>query len=197
MHPVYHAQLGKRANEIIITTPHQEQSSLQHFIMALQLKRRNYKLTTAATGALLIGAGFMVFKTFPHLTSALCSAFGSSKSEPEEDNTPIEITEIDEHNASSTLEKSYMDESLVDIANWSDDNLKSYLVEVSTNKTNLISKTTNSFRKKSVLLPMLLMMVLFPLFSRFKRVLNINFVIFFAFKEMILKLILKLRDLAK
>lgn len=166
--------------------------------MSLQLKKKNYKFTTATTGALIIGAGFIVFKTFPHLKSALYSALGASATENniEGDNTPIEITNNDEV-SSEALEASVVDESIVDITSWSDDNLKSYLVEVSINSFTASKSDTNDIRKKSVLLPMLLTMALYPLLSQFKRVFDLNINIFITLKAIMFRILIVLRGFLK
>ena len=98
--------------------------------MALQLKKRNFKLSSATTGALLIGAGLILIKTFPHIKSTIESAvFGQKNVYVEEDeNKPVEVNDT----IRSELETSHpaLNESAVEVSKWSDESLKSYLFEV-------------------------------------------------------------------
>ncbi|CUM65322.1 uncharacterized protein PRCAT00002957001 [Priceomyces carsonii] len=96
--------------------------------MALQLKknRTSIKLTVASS-AFVIGATYLVFRTFPHLRTSIYDYVTGKKPEFEDDNEPIELRESDQ----ALSEGSFSDSSVVDITQWSDDNLKSWLSEVS------------------------------------------------------------------
>lgn len=111
-----------------ITTPTPEK-----VIMALNLKKRNFKLSSVATGALVVGAGLVFIKTFPHLKASISSfVFGTRHADGDDDeNKPIEVNESNQTTiqADSTLVL-LLGESAMEITEWSDDNLKSFLVEV-------------------------------------------------------------------
>lgn len=111
--------------------------------MSLQLKtnsrNRNIKLA-ASVGAVIIGAGYIVLTTFPHLKSTICSTLlGSKKPDVKgtDDNEPIELYEdseseyedSDSEDAADTTE-ALNEESIVNVEKWSDENLKSWLSEV-------------------------------------------------------------------
>lgn len=84
--------------------------------MSLQLKKRNIKLSTVAiTGAAVVAAGVILVNTFPHIKASVLSVFGSGK-----------LKKADDDSAEAG------EESLVDVAEWSDENLKSFLQEVRT-----------------------------------------------------------------
>ncbi|KAK6455733.1 uncharacterized protein RJT20DRAFT_49586 [Scheffersomyces xylosifermentans] len=145
--------------------------------MSLQFKKksntgRNLRVA-AASSAVVVGVSYIVLNTFPHLKTSIYNYLTGTqdddeedlsvhKSETKEDNEPIELKAQDSQelfNSSATLQ----DESLVDVAEWSNANLKSWLGQ------------------KSVLQPMLLMITLFPLLSQYKKlvatynmILNIN-----------------------
>lgn len=158
--------------------------------MALQLKKRNYKFHLAATGALVLGAGFLLVKTYPHLMSC----FTTKGKEEEDDNTPVELqaeTKDDENN--STLESQSADVSLVDVAEWSDENLRSFLLEVSIHQLKIISENTNGNRKKSVLLPTLITISLFPLLNQFRKAFNINFNVILTMRIFLVRFLLLLK----
>lgn len=77
--------------------------------MSLQLKKRNIKLSTVAlASAAIVVAGVVVVNTFPHVKSSVMAIFSKSKPAPD----------------------SELEDSLVDISEWSDENLKSYLQDV-------------------------------------------------------------------
>lgn len=100
--------------------------------MALQLKKRNFKLSTAATGALVLGAGFIIIKTFPHLKLTISTClFGTKKGDgADDDNKPIEVIDRENAHDDDTLSYPASAESMVEIQEWSDENLKSFLLEV-------------------------------------------------------------------
>lgn len=84
--------------------------------MSLQLKKKNIKLSTVAiTGAAVVAAGVILVKTFPHIKASVLCAFGCGK-----------LRKEDEDSADAG------EESLVDVSEWSDENLKSFLQEVRT-----------------------------------------------------------------
>ncbi|KAL7666696.1 hypothetical protein ABC855_g355 [[Candida] zeylanoides] len=72
---------------------------------------------------------YIIFKTFPHLKTTLYNTLtgGSVESELDvDDNEPIELNDS---NSDSTHNDHIGDESLVNVEDWSDDNLKSWLSE--------------------------------------------------------------------
>lgn len=132
-------------------------SFIPNYIMALQLNQtnrgRNLRLAVG-TGAVILGTSYLILNTFPHLKTSIYNYITNTKSDDEdiqdeEDNEPIELTRSTENlknnqtisssssssNISSTssdkLSHTIPDESIVDISKWSDDNLKSWLNEVS------------------------------------------------------------------
>lgn len=95
--------------------------------MALQLNKRKFRLPSATTSAIVIGAGLVLIKTFPHLTSFFKST--TREQEGKDDQTPIEISEVDEVPNDEGVSRSY--ETLQNVDQWLDANLKSFLLEVS------------------------------------------------------------------
>lgn len=106
--------------------------------MSLQLKgstrNRNIKLSATA-GALIIGAGYIIFKTFPHLKTTLYNTLTGARVESELDADDNEPIELNDSNFGSSHDEFISDESLVNVEEWSDDNLKSWLSEVRTRMT--------------------------------------------------------------
>lgn len=107
-------------------------------LMSLQLKgstrNRNIKLSATA-GALIIGAGYIIFKTFPHLKTTLYNTLTGARVESELDADDNEPIELNDSNFGSSHDDFISDESLVNVEEWSDDNLKSWLSEVRTRMT--------------------------------------------------------------
>lgn len=107
-------------------------------LMSLQLKgstrNRNIKLSATA-GALIIGAGYIIFKTFPHLKTTLYNTLTGARVESELDADDNEPIELNDSNFGSSHDEFISDESLVNVEEWSDDNLKSWLSEVRTRMT--------------------------------------------------------------
>lgn len=157
--------------------------------MALQLKKRNFKVPILTAGALVVGAGFLLVKTYPHLLTFLPCC--SQEKESKEDNSPVEIE--DHKDEDGPINKFVSDESLVDVTEWSDDNLRSFLMEVSIQYAKRFNKNTNDNRKKSILLPMLIMTALFPLLNQFKRVLSVDLNILLTIRIILLKFLLLLK----
>lgn len=143
--------------------------------MSLQLKgstrNRNIKLSATA-GALIIGAGYIIFKTFPHLKTTLYNTLTGARVESELDADDNEPIELNDSNLDSSHDDFISDESLVNVEEWSDDNLKSWLSEVRTMYDNVVRPpNTNSHRKKLRLHPMLLIITLYPLLILSRRLL--------------------------
>lgn len=144
-------------------------------LMSLQLKgntrNRNIRLPATA-GALIVGASYIIFKTFPHLKTTLYNTLTGGLVESEldvDDNEPIELNDS---NSDSTHNDHIGDESLVNVEDWSDDNLKSWLSEVRTTNDNVVlPPNTNSHRKKLRLHPMLLIITLYPLLILLRKLL--------------------------
>lgn len=163
--------------------------------MALQLKKRNYKVPILTAGALVLGAGFLLVKTYPHLISFFpyCSQASGGT---EEDNSPVEVDDDKEENErTGSTEKLAADDSLIDVAEWSDDNLRSFLMEVSIHYAERSNKNTNDNRKKSILLPMLIMTALLPLLNQFKKVLSVDLNVLLTIRIILLKFLLLLKRL--
>lgn len=110
--------------------------------MALQLKgraRRNWRLPVTA-GAVVIGVGFIALKTFPHLKDSLTQLL-SGQSTSEDDNEPIELDNNDEEDTDTeALAPGSVKES-TDVSQWREEELKSWLHEVSQS----ISNQTSSY----------------------------------------------------
>lgn len=75
--------------------------------MSLRLNKRNLKLSTVAiAGAAVVAAGFVLITTFPHVKTSFLSVLGLRK-----DHVPA-------------------DKPVVDLSEWTDEELKSFLQEV-------------------------------------------------------------------
>lgn len=177
--------------------------------MAVQLNQkstRNWRLAVG-TGAIVVGAAFVVLQTFPHLKTSFYNLLTTSE-EPNidnnDDNEPVEVKKHDESPSDPENEKelqvsshSLNEESLVDIGAWSEDNLKSWLNEVSIAelKSRKKSGNTNSNRKKSVLHRTLLAMALLPILSLFRTKITsyYGFVLNFSLTQFIIRLLMVLR----
>lgn len=148
--------------------------------MALPLKRKNFRISSAATGALVIGAGLILIKTFPHIKASISTCvFGTKKGDDEEDdNRPVEVRDSLESQMTSSVH-SGMGESAIEISEWSDEDLKSYLLEVRLYSYSFTIHT-NDFRKKSIFHLMLQMIILYPLSRAFRSILDFN-IIFIMF----------------
>ncbi|RLV89271.1 hypothetical protein JA1_005236 [Spathaspora sp. JA1] len=138
--------------------------------MSIQLKKagkqnKNLKFGLAA-GAVVLGAGYLILNTFPHLKSRLWSCISGDKKEELEENVEQDQEEpsnepIELHESQVDLSDSkFHEQSYVDIAEWSDDNLKSWLSQ------------------RSTLPLMLLMIILCPLLNQFRKIVHSYHVIF-------------------
>ncbi|KAK7679838.1 hypothetical protein QCA50_017165 [Cerrena zonata] len=102
--------------------------------MALQLNKsargRNLKVA-AGTGAVVLGAGYLLISTFPHLKTSIYNYLTNTQEEASDDNEPIELSRSDVQQAEKEEEALSQtvvgDSSLVDINEWSQDNLKHWL----------------------------------------------------------------------
>lgn len=108
--------------------------------MSIQIQKRNRNIKLAATaGAVLFGAGYLILTTFPHLKTSIYNTLTGTKTDKDEDeeadNQPIELREETsrEKDIESSIQIVNGEESIVNIEKWSDENLKSWLSEVSTN----------------------------------------------------------------
>lgn len=151
--------------------------------MALQLnnKKPSKLKLSGVSGAVIVGATILLFRTFPHLKYSIYDYItGNKKSsnyeanEEEEDNRPIDLINSDnEEELSRSTDTVTNGESLVDINEWSDDTLKSWLHQVRINKEyNNTMEDTNSLRKKSALPKILLILTLYPLLNQCKTILT-------------------------
>lgn len=136
--------------------------------MALQLNRRKFKLSTATTGALIVGVGLVIFKTFPHLSSIFTSYSKSDEILENDDNTPIEIRDGTSDLVQNAEPLALSENGLVDSTDWLEAKLKSFLIEVRTLPPGW-SKFTNQHSKISTLPPTLIMIVLCLLLNQFKK----------------------------
>lgn len=161
--------------------------------MALQLKKRNYKVPILTAGAVVFGAGLLLIKTYPHLISFLPLPCAKAGKETKEDNTPVEVDNTEGDEELGGYSSKLGDDSLVDVAEWSDENLRSFLMEVSIQQAEHSSKNTNDNRKKSILLPMLIMTALLPLLNQFKRVLSIDLNVLLTIRIILFKFLLVLK----
>lgn len=99
--------------------------------MALNLKKRSFKLSPALTGAIILGAGVLAIKTFPHFKASIKSLFRTpGEKEDEDDNAPVEVVESQQEILDESEARSISEIKSVEIAEWSDENLRSYLTEV-------------------------------------------------------------------
>ncbi|OBA23488.1 hypothetical protein METBIDRAFT_9747 [Metschnikowia bicuspidata var. bicuspidata NRRL YB-4993] len=100
--------------------------------MALQLKKNRFRLSTVTTGALVIGAGVLLFKTFPHLKTSLLSRFSEETAEEEDGNDVVQLNEEKAASEDETTESLIQTNKIpADASKWCDATLKSYLTEVS------------------------------------------------------------------
>lgn len=106
--------------------------------MALQLNKsargRNLKVAAGA-GAVVLGAGYLLLSTFPHLKTSIYNYVTNTQEEASDDNEPIELSRSDVQQAEKEEEEALSqtvvgDSSLVDINEWSQDNLKHWLSQV-------------------------------------------------------------------
>lgn len=98
--------------------------------MALQLKKNKFRLSTAATGALVLGAGILIIKTFPHLKASLLSRFSAEKTEEEDGNDVVQLNEEKEIAPEDLTESLVLENKIpADPSKWCDTTLKNYLKE--------------------------------------------------------------------
>lgn len=123
--------------------------------MAVRLRKQNFRLNHVATGVLVVGASFLVFKTFPHLKTSITSCIFGARADDvtEDENSPVEVSEHAEGQQSPSDGEQI--QSLDNIAQWSVDSLKSYLIEVCVfMNLLLIDDDTNNVRRTLALLQM-------------------------------------------
>lgn len=92
------------------------------------LKRRNALKTSAVTGAVLLGTAFFILQTFPHLKTSVYHYFHGS---PQADVSDIDIVEETETVEISEGMDSEPDLNQSALSEWSQADLKSWLIEVS------------------------------------------------------------------
>ncbi|KAK6201171.1 uncharacterized protein RJT21DRAFT_33096 [Scheffersomyces amazonensis] len=166
---------------------------------------RNRNLKYIGLGGLaLIGSSYLILSTFPHLKTSIYNYINGISGEVEEDNQEEREKEQEEnesphkskksakfstenepielHDSTDSLRNSKklyesLDQSIVDINEWSNDNLKSWLQE------------------KLIFQRILIMITLYPLLSQFRRVLsNYNLLIFnFSLSQILMALIMAIR----
>ncbi|KAM9911405.1 hypothetical protein OXX69_003549 [Metschnikowia pulcherrima] len=118
--------------------------------MALQLKRNKFRLSTAATGALVLGAGYIILKTFPHLKTSLLSRLYGETTEEEDENEIVQLNEDEEIATEETTESLILEKKIpADTSKWSDATLRSYLAEVSTPHHSQSLIEVSNVRKKN------------------------------------------------
>lgn len=115
--------------------------------MALQLKanKANRWKTLGVPSAVVLGSVYIVLRTFPHLKVSLYNYMKGQlldSKETVEDNNPIELKSNDNddsfdsgtssHDNDNDIDNDIVNESMVDVSEWSNDNLKSWLQEVRT-----------------------------------------------------------------
>lgn len=95
--------------------------------MSLKLTKKSNKLRNFGIGgAIVIGTSLIVLNTFPHLKTSILNYIKGGEDE-EVDNEPIELNE---DQSKIETPRDIAEESMVDVNQWSDDNLKSWLLEV-------------------------------------------------------------------
>lgn len=110
--------------------------------MALQLKPKQASKwkTLGVPSAVVAGSVYLILRTFPHLKISLYNYItGKEDEEVDYDYDPIELNSNDESNyAYSSSDNDFnnddsndiINESMVDVNQWSNNNLKSWLQEV-------------------------------------------------------------------
>ncbi|CAH6721484.1 hypothetical protein CLIB1444_06S03246 [[Candida] jaroonii] len=95
--------------------------------MSLNLTKKSNKLRNFGIGgAIVIGTSLIVLNTFPHLKTSILNYIKGGEDE-EVDNEPIELNE---EQTISEPSRDIAEESMIDVNEWSNDNLKSWLSEV-------------------------------------------------------------------
>lgn len=103
--------------------------------MSSKLKQVNraQKLKLAvASGAVVIGAAYLILKSFPHIRTSIYDYIsGDSHDDDEEEGVEDNPAEFSEQIAEDTSILALGELSVFDVGQWSDDNLKSWLHSVS------------------------------------------------------------------
>lgn len=146
--------------------------------------RKTSKLkVTALSGAVLIGTAYLVLQSYPHIRKSLYQYISGTTSVDSLDEVEDEVedggaeetdSDLGERTTTSSARDSgaHGDGVAVDTAElqqWSNTNLRLWLKNVS-GLYNGNSFNTNTCRKISPLLRMLLMISLFPLFGQFRAI---------------------------
>ncbi|EGV62713.1 hypothetical protein PSN45_000645 [Yamadazyma tenuis] len=98
--------------------------------MSLSLKPKSNRLKNVTiTSAVIVGASLVILNTFPHLKQSLYDYFTQSKdgSDEEDVNAPIELSSEELAEGDKVSSKDIAEESIVDVNEWSNDDLKSWL----------------------------------------------------------------------
>ena len=110
--------------------------------MALQLKSKQSSKWKAlgVPSAVVLGSAYIVLRTFPHLKVSLYDYITGNRREEQDnfDNSPIQLNDNESHDGSNDSDdindnandNDIINESMVDVNQWSNDNLKSWLQEV-------------------------------------------------------------------
>ena len=81
------------------------------------------------SGAIIVGGVFLILKSYPHVKAALFSKSSTTEGESD-DSTPVELNK--EETETEVVVELNLEESLVNIELWSEDDLKKWLSEVCT-----------------------------------------------------------------
>lgn len=136
----------------------------------------------------MIGAGLILIKTYPHIKASIASyVFGVKDGEVQDDeNRPVGVSDSLESEVETSIH-SGLSESTIEISEWSQESLKSYLIEVCSHQ-NSFPMHTNDPRKKSVFHLMLQMLILYPLSRVSKGILDFNFTLFMFLRSRIMEI---------
>lgn len=142
----------------------------------------------------MIGAGLILIKTFPHMKASIASyVFGMKNGEDQEDdNRPVGVSDSLESEVISSVH-SDLSESAIEISEWSQENLKSYLLEVCLNQ-NSFPVHTNDNRKKLAFHLMLQMLILYPLSRVSRGILDFNFTVYMFLRSKIMEILMILAN---
>lgn len=161
--------------------------------MSLQLKKSNRIRNIGISSAVIIGASFVVLKTFPHLKTSFYQFVTGSKDEPKDDaNEPIEL-----NSEESDEPRDIADESMINVNEMSNEDLKSWLKKVCNGLYIQNHKLILTNRKKSILPKMLVILILFPLLNQFKKLSTNQIIVRFNVVEYLLKLLLIIQGVFK
>lgn len=145
--------------------------------MSMLRTRKTSKLkVTALSGAVIIGTAYLVLQSYPHLRKSLYNYITRSSSvddvdelEDDVDDGDVEETDPDVERVANTPGYDALPADPAELQQWSNTNLRLWLKNVCT-MYHRHSFNTNTSRKISPLLRMLLMISLFPLLGQFRAI---------------------------